>query len=111
MDLTQIIETAKTRAGLESDRQLAKLLEVSHGAPHHWRKGTARPSIEHAHRLAELAGLDPAKVVAEVLIESAESPALIKTLQRFLAAALVGVVCILCQMFASHKLTLKSISP
>lgn len=102
MNINKLLDDAKAANQITSDLQLSKMLEVSNTTVWNWREGLSRPTIEHAHKLAELAGLDPAKVVAEVLIQGAKSPALVKTLRRFLAAALVGVVCILCQMLQSH---------
>lgn len=98
MNIAQLLDRAKKAQAIPSDLQLAKRLKLSQATVWKWRKGESLPNIEHAQALAELAGLDPAQVVAEVLIQGAESPALVKTLRRFLAVAIAGLVCILCKI-------------
>ncbi len=110
MKIQNLLDQAKLVANIPSDNQLAKKLGVTQGAVWKWRKGRDLPKPEYANQLAVLAGLDPADVVADVLIMSAKDEALRKTFARFksaVAAALPflitlpqvlaqGINCILC---------------
>ena len=64
--IDQILDLAKQRNGISSDRKLALKLEVT--SVHLYRSGQNMPSDETSLRLAELAGLPPQVVIATVHI-------------------------------------------
>jgi len=82
MKIVNLLDLAKSNNQIESDNALAKRLHVSQAALWKWRKGDFLPKIEHAHDLAILAGLDPAEVIADILVMSEKSPEVRKTLER-----------------------------
>lgn len=109
MNISDLIDQAKARSGIPSDLHFAKHLNVSQGAIWQWKNGKSLPTVENAHRLAEIAGVDPAEVVLEILMKNAEGDSLKATLSRFkralaaaagvLPALLVSVYeCILCKI-------------
>jgi len=121
MNVCEIIQKAKDINGLTSDRGLAKLLNVSDVTVLSWRHGTHLPKPEHAQHLAELAEIDPAPFVAEMMIQGTKDASLISTLERFkraVAAVLlvalnvpalatsVAYQCILCKMMRRSSLQL-----
>jgi transcriptional regulator with XRE-family HTH domain len=83
MKLKEAVEKAKQVNSLTSDRGLAKLIGVSDVTILSWRHGTHLPKPEHAQRLAELAEIDPAPFVAQMLIDSTDDSGLKSTLERF----------------------------
>lgn len=107
--INDLMNQALSNSGISSDRQLAINLGISSAALCRWRTGTFYPKIEHAHRLAVLAGIDPAQVIADILIQSEKRPEVKTTLERFkrALAAAAGVIpvlliminqCILCKI-------------
>lgn len=112
MEIKDLLDTAKKQSGIESDTALARRLQVSQTAVWRWRNGDDLPRPEHAHALAELAGMDPAKIVLELLTETARTEGLRRTFGRLksaLAAAIAGVVCILCSIRMRRTEALKTI--
>lgn len=55
--VTDIIDTAKERAGITSDNALAIRMEVTRAAVSAWRNGKAYPDEVSCAKLADLAGL------------------------------------------------------
>lgn len=118
MDVTRLLDLAKTRTGATGDRALAKLLGVSAAVPSQWRNGVTSPSLEHGQRLADLAGVEAAPVVLDLWEAAAKTTALQETISRLKkawtvssAALLViavqleaAAICILCSMTKPRQL-------
>lgn len=100
--ISKLIELAKENSGIPTDLHFAKALNVSQGAVWQWRKGRSLPTVENAHLLAEMAGLDPAEIVLDILMRNAERAPLKATLTRFKSVVIAGLVmagqCILCKI-------------
>ncbi len=71
MTIIELIEKAKTRANLQSDYALAKVLGVDRRYVSLWRKGKKHPSTDEAVKLATLAGLEEMPVIAQIEYQSA----------------------------------------
>ena len=105
MKLQKVIAQIKARQNVTSEEAVGKLIGVSGVTVMRWRKELNVPEPEHAQRLAELAGIDPAPFVAEMLARSTTDKNLIKTYKSFKSlataalASLVSLsVCILCKI-------------
>jgi transcriptional regulator with XRE-family HTH domain len=112
MTIQKIMDKAKTINNLRGDSELARLIGVSQNAVWNWRQSRTIPSPENAQHLAELAGIDPAPFVAEMLIAGTKDDALKRTIERLkkacaaLSVSLVGIAvqleaatkCILCKI-------------
>lgn len=74
MKTVEILDLAKTRAGLPSDYALARRLGVTPQAVSSWRSSTRPryPEVLHACLLAEICALDPMKVLADIEMDKAE---------------------------------------
>lgn len=72
MRTVDYLDAAKRAAHLTSDYALAARLGASRQSVSGWRKGSSVPDAFYAFRLAELAGVDPARVVADIELEKAE---------------------------------------
>lgn len=121
MDISKLMELAKKHSNIPSDLQLTKELGVSHGVCHHWKHGRSLPKPEQLAKLAVLAGLDPAPLVAELLEKTAKDEEVRSVYARFkkAVAALIplGIIvplqivenvrnCILCKIaeIQEHRL-------
>jgi transcriptional regulator with XRE-family HTH domain len=89
MDVTGMIELAKARQNIKSDRELSRKIGLTGPSVHIWRAGKALPSDESLARLAELAGIDPATALLEQRAEISKEPA--KSLYRDIARRLAGI--------------------
>jgi len=100
MKIQELLDQAKEQSEIPSDNQLAQKLCVSQAAVWKWRKGRDLPKPQYANKLAILAGLDPALIVAEVLMEGAKDKDLLETFARFKrsVAAAFPVLLVLPQM-------------
>lgn len=109
--LKEAVAKAKKLQGLTSELELGNLIGVSGVTVMRWRHETSIPKPEHAQKLAELAGIDQAEFVAEMLMRSTKDEGLRRTLERFkrALAAAAGVLpallvsiqhCILCKITA-----------
>jgi transcriptional regulator with XRE-family HTH domain len=109
MNIQSVLDKALENNNLQADSHIAKMLGISQNSVWKWRNKVSVPSPEHAQALAELAGVDPAEFVAEMLMESAQTEGLRQTLARFkkALAAAAGVLpallvtldnCILCKI-------------
>jgi len=65
-ELVALIDQARARNGLSSDRRLDMLFGFSGSGVNQWRRGKAWPSDEAAVKLAELAGVDPEALVLRI---------------------------------------------
>jgi len=74
IDTAALLDAAKSRHAIPSDYKLALILDVQPSAIGHYRKGRSRPDDVMAQRLAEMAGLDPSVVIAEMHAERAQTP-------------------------------------
>lgn len=72
MKALEYLDQAKARSGIPSDYQLAKALKVPPQTVSMWRTGARRPDALACFRLADLAGVDPALVVADIELERAQ---------------------------------------
>ena len=101
MDTRHYLALVKRRHHIESDYALAKLLEVSRQAVSHWQAGRFTLGNRECFRVADLLGLSPELVVADIEAERAEKAGkdadaewwkdMRKKLGGALAAAIVGV--------------------
>ena len=73
MEISELLDQAKTRANLPSDYALAKAIGTSTGVVSNWRKGKQHPSNTEAVQLATLAGLPEMQVIAEIELRTANS--------------------------------------
>lgn len=89
----ELTEAARAGAGLPSFYRLARVLGVNDSTVANWRKGRATPDDAMAVRLADMAGLDPAAVVAAMHAQRCTDDALRPILQRIAQrAAQVGAL-------------------
>ena len=74
MQLDFYLEKAKQRLGTDSDRQLAKSLNVSNVTVCAWRKRHQWPSDERMLAIAEMADISPDQALIELNIWRTASP-------------------------------------
>lgn len=67
-DVNRLLDDAKEKLGTKSDRALARYIGVVPQAVNFYRLRGGLPSPDTAVRLARLAGQDPEKVVADLLV-------------------------------------------
>lgn len=60
------LDRARERAGLSSDRELGRRLELSGGAVNQWRTKRYWPDDESMLAIAELAGVEPARALLDL---------------------------------------------
>lgn len=72
MKTTDYLDAAKRAAHLPSDYALAKRLGVRPSNISNWRSGRSVPEPLQAFHLAEIAGVDPARMLADIELEKAE---------------------------------------
>ncbi len=96
---SELLAAAKAAQGNCSYYRLARLMDVPERTMSRWSSGKNAPDDVHAARLAELAGLDPAEVVASINAERATEPAMRELwramAQRLHAASLAALAVIL----------------
>jgi hypothetical protein len=92
MDIRKLVDQAKATSGAKNDREFAKLLGVSNAVPSQWRTGTTLPAPIHGQKLAELAQIDPAPVVAEILLLQTSDKGLRTTLERLKRAVAALII-------------------
>lgn len=73
MEILELIEKAKEKAGLPSDYALAKAMAIERQVISQWKGGKRHPSNEEAVQLATLAGLDEMRVIAEIELRTAKN--------------------------------------
>lgn len=66
MDISKVLDDAKAALNVDTDYKLAKRLEISNGYIAQWRKGTRIPDAYACARLAEILGIDPFELLAQV---------------------------------------------
>lgn len=90
--LSEIMDLAKERQGLDSDRKLAKKIGVASPATFRWRKNHTWPNDDHMEQLAQMAGLDAELCLIELQIwknEGHAKAAWVHIAERLAAAAAV----------------------
>lgn len=81
----------KAYKGVQSDREAAGMLGVSHGTPHHWKNGrNGAPAV--IERMAKDLGIDPIPTILQAFAEAANDAADKKTLGRL--ARSLGAACL-----------------
>jgi len=109
MNIKTIIELAIQGTDKQTMQAVADVLNVRFQTVHRWKTEASFPTVEHAYSLAILAGLDPAEVITDVLIQAEKQPEVKSTLERIksILAAATGVIpallvtvqqCILCKI-------------
>lgn len=86
MDVKALIEAAAAKVG--NDYRLAKELGVSRSLVSEWKAGKRPCPIGQQAAMADIAGLDIGKVIAEAIIEQTRGTALGKRLARALGERL-----------------------
>lgn len=81
----------KAHKGIETDSEAARVLNVSHGAPHHWRQGR-NGSAAVIERMAKDLGEDPVPVILQAFAEAARDAEDKRTLGRL--ARRLGAACL-----------------
>ncbi|KAA9131960.1 hypothetical protein F3N42_07240 [Marinihelvus fidelis] len=95
MNIKELIDVAKKRQNIPSDLQLSKALGVSSQTVYNWRDGVSFPTPSHAYKLAEMAGVDPAGVITDVLAKAEKNPDVKKVfeaIQKCVTAAAAAIV-------------------
>lgn len=59
LDLGELMNAARRRRGIRSDRQLSLALGLCQVAVYHWRYGTSLPDDANLVKLCEMAGYSP----------------------------------------------------
>lgn len=85
--IVELIEAAREKRGLPSDNALANALGIGRAHISNYRKGYCSPKAYVVLRLAEMAGEDPAKAIAEVAAEREKHPERRRWLENFRTAA------------------------
>lgn len=99
MRMPELLDAAKAASGIPSDYRLAQILEIRDSAVANWRAERAWPSDPHILRLAEMAKLDQARVLAEAQVGKAKTEAeratwreVAERLSRVAACIVAGVM-------------------
>lgn len=74
LTVQELIEAAKGAQGIPSNYRLARVLGVTELTVANWKHGRKAPDDGAALRLADMAGLDPAQVLAAVHAARATDP-------------------------------------
>lgn len=90
----QLLDAAKTAAGITSDYRLARTIPVSDNTLYNWRHGLTSPDEERSARLAEMAGLDVGYVLTCMAAARAKDEGL-KSAWATLAKRLEGIAAVL----------------
>lgn len=86
-----LFERWKAHKRIETDSEAARVLNVSHGAPHHWRQGR-NGSAAVIERMAKDLGEDPVPVILQAFAEAARDAEDKRTLGRL--ARRLGAACV-----------------
>ena len=66
MTQAEYLDLIKEKQGLTQDNHLAKILKVSTPTITNWRKGNRQFGPETAMRVAEILGINPARIAADM---------------------------------------------
>lgn len=75
MNIDDLLDRARERSGLSSDRKLCKALGVTTSQVHSYRMGFSNPSDDTLVKLCKLAGSEPTLYLLELNIERSRGPA------------------------------------
>ena len=84
-----LIDRAKSRAGIESDYRLAKVLGITQASVSTWRMGKSLPNEKVIQQLAALSGDDADLIAAQIQAERSKDPEA-KSLWLRVAARMAG---------------------
>lgn len=95
--IANLLDSAKAKAGINSDYQLAKLIAINQSAVTNYRSGRSLPDDSVLLRLCALSGDDPALIAAHIQSRRAATEETRQMWQRVAARLQVGAVhvCIL----------------
>lgn len=66
LSTSDLVSAAKAAQGISSSYRLARVLGTSDQTLYRWKAGQAAPDDSHAAKLAQMAGLDPGYVIAQM---------------------------------------------
>lgn len=72
--IANLLDSAKARAGIESDYRLAKVIGISHSAMTHYRMGRSLPNESVIEQLCALSGDDAGVIAAEIQAARSKTP-------------------------------------
>lgn len=75
MNINDLLDRARERQGITSDRKLCQALGVTPNQVHSYRSGFSRPSDDTLAILCKLAGSEPTLYLLELNIERSKGPA------------------------------------
>ena len=75
MDISKVLDDAKKVMRIESDYELAKRLEINKANLTHYRKGNRIPDAYACARLADVLGIDPLALLAQIEAETEKNEA------------------------------------
>lgn len=70
MDISKVLDEAKAALNIDTDYKLAKALELPNGYITLWRQGSRIPDAYACARLAEVLGINPLELIAQVEAET-----------------------------------------
>ncbi len=71
--VAHLLDSAKAKAGIETDYRLGKLIEKNHRNINNWRAGRSLPDEDSIERLCALSGDDPELIAAQIQSRRAAS--------------------------------------
>lgn len=94
MDISKVLDDAKSALNIDTDYKLAKALELPNGYITLWRQGSRIPDAYACARLAEVLGINPLELIAKVEAETEKNEARRtywkKVAERMAAGAVAG---------------------
>ncbi len=97
--IAKLLDTAKAKAGIDSDYQLAKLIEINQSAVTNYRSGRSLPNEQVLQRLCALSGDDLDIVAAQVQSRRSMNEEARQLWQRVAQRLQAGVAQV-CMLFA-----------
>ena len=85
--VVELLDAAKAAMGVTSDYAIAQELGIGRARVSEYRKGSYSPEAYVVLRLAQIAGEDPAKAIADVAAEREKHPDRKRWLENFRTAA------------------------
>lgn len=71
--IASLLDSAKAKAGIETDYRLSKVIEINHSAVTNYRSGRSLPNEAILQRLCALSGDDPELIAAQIQSRRAAS--------------------------------------
>ena len=99
--IAQLLDAAKSRANIDSDYRLAKVIGITHAGISNYRMGKSLPNESTIEQLCALSGDDPDVIAAQIQAARSKSPEA-KTMWLRVAARMAGRIqpAILAALFA-----------